>query len=267
MTTSTPALPFAGRVALVTGAARGIGLAVVRQLAGGGASLVGWDQPHVDWTEAAQAAGSSWLAFEGDVGSTDDWVRAIQATQERFGRLDILINNAGVSGDIGPLVDYDDAMFDHVMRVNARGVYLGLKHGARAMQAKGDQKDGARGGAIVNLSSVSGLGGGRYTVAYTASKHAVIGMTKLAASELAARNIRVNAVCPAPTATEMMFEMERAQSPGDPDIVRRAMTRIIPLGRYGEPEEIAAAVCFLASDAASFISGVALPVDGALKAA
>jgi NAD(P)-dependent dehydrogenase (short-subunit alcohol dehydrogenase family) len=150
-------------------------------------------------------------------------------------------------------------MFDHVMRVNARGVYLGLKHGARAMQAKG--------GAIVNLSSVSGLGGGRYTVAYTASKHAVIGMTKLAAAELAPRNNRVNAVCPAPTATEMMFEMERTQSPRDPELVRRAMTRIIPLGRYGEPDEIAAAVCFLASDAASFISGVALPVDGGLKAA
>jgi NAD(P)-dependent dehydrogenase (short-subunit alcohol dehydrogenase family) len=199
------------------------------------------------------------MTFEGDVGTTDDWVRAVQATQERFGGLDILVNNAGVSGDIGPLVDYDDDMFDHVMRVNARGVYLGLKHGARAMQAKG--------GAIVNLSSVSGLGGGRYTVAYTASKHAVIGMTKLAAAELAPRNIRVNAVCPAPTATEMMFEMERTQSPRDPELVRRALTRIIPLGRYGEPDEIAAAVCFLASDAASFISGVALPVDGGLKAA
>ena len=259
MTPPTPALPFANRVALVTGAARGIGLAVVRQLAAGGACVVGWDQTDADWTDAAQAAGASWLAFNGDVGSADDWERALRATQSRFGRLDILVNNAGVSGDIGPLADYSDAMFDHVMRVNARGVYLGLKHAARAMHANG--------GAIVNLSSVSGLGGGRYTVAYTASKHAVIGMTKLAAAELATRNIRVNAVCPAPTATEMMFEMERTQSPADPDIVRRAMTRIIPLGRYGEPDEIAAAVCFLASDAASFISGVALPVDGALKAA
>ena len=255
----TTTLDFTGRVALVTGAARGIGLAVVRQLAAGGANVVGWDVPGVDWSEAAQAAGANWLALHGDVGEAADWERAMTATQERFGHLDILVNNAGISGEIGPLTDYDDAVFDDVMRVNARGVYLGLKHGARAMKAQG--------GSIVNLSSVSGLGGGRFTVAYTASKHAVIGMTKLAAAELAHFRIRVNAVCPAPTSTEMMFQMERTQSPDDPEIVRRAMTRLIPLGRYGEPEEIAAAVCFLASDAASFISGVALPVDGALKAA
>ena len=254
-----PSFNFSGRVALVTGAARGIGLAVVRQLAAGGACVAGCDLPGVDWSEAAAAAGPNWLPLQGDVGNAADWERAMAATQERFGRLDILVNNAGISGEIGPLADYDDAVFDEVMRVNARGVYLGLKHAARAMKAHG--------GAIVNLSSVSGLGGGRYTVAYTASKHAVVGMTQLAAAELAHYRIRVNAVCPAPTGTEMMFEMERTQSPADPDIVRRAMTRLIPLGRYGEPDEIAAAVCFLASDASSFISGAALPVDGALKAA
>lgn len=249
---------FSGRVALVTGAARGIGLAVVRKLAADGASVVGWDMPGADWTDAAQAAGARWLAVEGDVGEAADWQRAVQATRDRFGSLDILVNNAGISGDIAPLTDYDDAMFDQVLRVNTRGVYLGLKHGAQAMKAAG--------GSIVNLSSVSGLGGGRFTIAYTASKHAVIGMTKLAAAELATHRIRVNAVCPAPTATEMMFSMERTQSPDAPDIVRRAMTKMIPLGRYGEPDEIAVAVCFLASDAASFITGAALPVDGGLKA-
>lgn len=250
---------FAGKVALVTGAARGIGWAVARQLVDAGASVVAWDLPSADWSREPDASSDRWLELHGDVGVASDWERAIAATVERFGSLDILVNNAGISGDIGPLVDYDDAVFDRVMRVNARGVYLGLKHGARALAA--------RGGAIVNLSSVSGIGGGRHTVAYTASKHAVVGMTKLAASELAAQGIRVNAVCPAPTGTEMMFATERSKSPDDPDLVRRAMTRMIPMGRYGEPDEIAEAVCFLASDAASFITGVALPVDGGLKAA
>jgi 3alpha(or 20beta)-hydroxysteroid dehydrogenase len=248
----TAGLDFTGRVAIVTGAARGIGLAVARQLAAGGASVVGFDLPG----SGDDAPGFS---QHGDVGEAADWERVVQATLARFGRLDILVNNAGISGELGPLTEYDDAEFDRVMRVNTRGVYLGMKHAARAMKANG--------GAIVNLSSVSGLGGGRFTIAYTASKHAVVGMTKLAAAELAHFRIRVNAVCPAPTATEMMFAMERTQSPDDPDIVRRAMTKMIPLGRYGEPEEIAQAVCFLASDAASFISGAALPVDGGLKAA
>ena len=248
----TTAFDFHGRVAIVTGAARGIGLAVARQLEAGGAQIVSVDLP-------GMGDGAPGTLVHGDVGDAADWERIVQATLERHGRLDVLVNNAGISGDLGPLTDVDDAMFDRVMRVNVRGVYLGMKHAARVMKAGG--------GSIVNLSSVSGLGGGRYTIAYTASKHAVVGMTKLAAAELATFRIRVNAVCPAPTATEMMFAMERTQSPDDPEIVRRAMTRMIPLGRYGEPDEIAAAVCFLASEAASFISGVALPVDGALKAA
>ena len=250
------------RIALVTGASRGIGKSIALRLAKDGRHVVlvsRTEGPLSEVKAQIEAAGGSASFKAADIADSVAWAKAVEDIAAEHGRLDILVNNAGISGEIGPLVDYDDDVFDSVMRVNARGVYLGLKHAARAMKAGG--------GSIVNLSSVSGLGGGRFTVAYTASKHAVVGMTKLAAAELAPLRIRVNAVCPAPTSTEMMFEMERTQSPADPEIVRRAMTRMIPLGRYGEPEEIATAVCFLASDAASFISGAALPVDGALKAA
>lgn len=252
-----------GRVAIITGAARGIGLATVRTFAEAGASIVAFDLPQSSITETKRIAdemGVSFLACQGDVASADDWQRVVKETLVQFGRIDILVNNAGVSGVIGSMLDYPDDVFDHVMAVNARGVFLGMKYVGQAMKANGN------GGAMVNISSVSGIGGGRYVIAYTASKHAVVGMTKLAAAELAQFKIRVNALCPAPTATEMMFEMERSQSPADPDAIRRGMSRMIPLGRYGEPEEIANAILFLASDAASFITGTAIPIDGGLKA-
>ena len=249
---------LAGRVALVTGAARGIGLATVQQLASAGARVVAFDVVGSPWSEVRATGAVELLEVEGDVGHGPDWERAMQTTLQRFGQIDVLVNNAGISGGIGPLVDCSDDMFDEVMRVNARGVFLGLKHGARAMKG--------RGGAIVNVSSVSGIGGGRFTVAYTASKHAVVGMTKLAAVELAPSGIRVNAVCPAPTSTEMVFSMERSLSPADPEAVRRGMTRMIPMGRYAEPGEIARLILFLASDASSFMTGTAIPIDGGLKA-
>jgi NAD(P)-dependent dehydrogenase (short-subunit alcohol dehydrogenase family) len=197
------------------------------------------------------------VPFEADVAEADDWQRAVNLARERFGRLDIVVNNAGISGFIGPLVDYPVESFDRVMAVNARGVFLGMKLSAPAMED---------GGSIVNISSISGIGGGANTLAYTASKHAVIGMTKLAAIEFAPRRIRVNAVCPAPTATEMMFGLAREKSPDDLEGFRRSFEQNIPLGRYGEAEEVAAAIAFLASDEASFSTGAVLTVDGGMRA-
>ena len=259
MTHLSTASSMAGRVALVTGAARGISLSTVRLLSEQGVRIAAFDLPGSDWSEVTQVTGTSALLIEGDVANPADWDRCISQTLSQFSQLDILVNNAGISGALCSLTRYDDDVFDKVMSVNVKGVYLGLKHGASAM--------GTRGGSIINVSSVSGIGGGRFTIAYTASKHAVVGMTKLAAAELAQKNIRVNAVCPAPTATEMMFSMERTHSPDDPAAVRRAMTGMIPLGRYGEPSEIAAVIVFMASDGASFMTGTAVPVDGGLKAA
>ena len=133
-----------------------------------------------------------------------------------------------------------------------------MKYAGRVMKA--------RGGAIINIASVSGLSSSRFILPYTASKHAVIGMTKAAALELAPHGIRVNAVCPAPTATEMMFNLERTQSPNNPLAVRQRFTESIPLCRYAEPAEIAAVVAFLTSGESSFMTGAAVTVDGGMLA-
>jgi NAD(P)-dependent dehydrogenase (short-subunit alcohol dehydrogenase family) len=244
---------LSGKVAIVTGAARGIGLAAVRRLVEDGGQVLAFDLPD----SGMEASHPRILPFEGDVAEAEDWRRAVELARTRFGRLDILVNNAGISGFIGPLVDYPVESFDQVMAVNARGVFLGMKHSAPAMED---------GGSIVNISSISGIGGGANTLAYTASKHAVIGMTKLAAIEFAPRRIRVNAVCPAPTATEMMFGLAREKSPDDLEGFRRSFEQHIPLGRYGEPDEVAAAIAFLASDQSSFSTGAVLTVDGGMRA-
>jgi NAD(P)-dependent dehydrogenase (short-subunit alcohol dehydrogenase family) len=244
---------LSGKVAIVTGAARGIGLAAVRRLVADGAQVLALDLPGSELVDTDQRI----VPFEGDVAEAGDWQRAVELARTRFGRLDILVNNAGIGGFIGPLVDYPVESFDRVMAVNARGVFLGMKHSAPAMED---------GGSIVNISSISGIGGGANTLAYTASKHAVIGMTKLAAIEFAPRRIRVNAVCPAPTATEMMFGLAREKSPDDQEGFRRSFEQTIPLGRYGEADEVAAAIAFLASDQASFSTGAVLTVDGGMRA-
>jgi len=248
---------LAGRVALVTGAARGIGLATVTRLAREGADIVAFDLPGPslqDAVNAAEAAGRSAVTFEGDVALSDDWRRVVELALQRFGRIDILFNNAGVSGQLRALLDYPDDDFDRVMAVNVRGVFLGTKYVGATMKK--------RGGAIINNSSIMGFSGGRRVCAYTASKHAVIGLTKTAANELARYGIRVNAVCPSPVATEMMADAERVISPENPKAAREAFTQGSPLGRYCEPAEVAAVVAFLASDDASYLNGVALPVDG-----
>jgi 3alpha(or 20beta)-hydroxysteroid dehydrogenase len=248
------------RVIIITGAANGIGLATLDLFLANGAKIIAFDMDEAGLKTAALHRPSDTLACViGDVANSDDWARAVDMAQTRFGGVDALFNNAGISGPRATILDYPEAEFDRVMAVNVRGVFLGIQHAGNAMKARGK-------GAIVNTSSIVGFTGGRNINAYTASKHAVIGLTKAAAVELAPHNIRVNAVCPSPTATEMMFKLERELAPDDPTSIRAAFASSSPMNRYGEPSEVAAAVAWLCSDGASYITGIALPIDGGMVA-
>ena len=249
-----------GRVAMITGAANGIGLAAVTIFLANGARVLAFDQDEAGLAAlAAHHAPDTLQTIRGDVSNAQDWGRAIETAHSQFGGLDALFNNAGITGPRGSILTYPEAEFDQVMAVNVRGVFLGIQYGGQAMKARG-------GGAIVNTSSIVGFTGGRNIHAYTASKHAVLGLTKSAAVELASVNIRVNAVCPSPTATEMMFKLERELAPHDPQSIRAIFEANSPMNRYGQPEEVAAAAAWLCSDGASYVTGIALPIDGGMVA-
>jgi NAD(P)-dependent dehydrogenase (short-subunit alcohol dehydrogenase family) len=204
-------------------------------------------------------AGGSVLAAAADVTDEAQVRSYVDAAVAEFGGVDALINNAGIEGPVCPMTETDAADFDRVIAVNVRGVWLGMKHAAPAIAARG-------GGAIVNLSSVAGLSGTPGIVAYGASKHAVIGMTKTGALEFAPMRIRVNAICPSPVETRMMRSLEAGMNPADPAGAHDMIAASIPLGRYGEPFDVAALMCFLCSDDAAFLSGAAIPIDGAMRA-
>jgi 3alpha(or 20beta)-hydroxysteroid dehydrogenase len=236
-----------GKVALITGAARGMGAATARLFVAEGAKVVLGDVlPEVK--ETAESLGGDTVALILDVTDETAWHDAVAETEQVFGRLDVLVNNAGVLR-INELGNTSTEEYRLVMDVNAMGVFLGMREAAPAMKRAG-------GGAIVNVSSVEGLGGNRFLVPYTASKFAVRGMTKAAAIELAADHIRVNSVHPGGIDTPMV----RAFAPTDDNM--KWVGKQVPMSRMGRPEEVAEATAFLASDAASYITGAELAVDG-----
>ncbi|WP_299329471.1 SDR family NAD(P)-dependent oxidoreductase [Parasphingopyxis sp.] len=253
--------PLKGQIALVTGATQGIGLAVVTRLARDGADIIALDLPrgdHDGLVAKVEAAGRKIHSVKGSVADAASWRAALEIIEKTGGKLDILVNNAGISGYLGLLADYPDEQFDEIMEINVRGVFLGLKYCLPALIE-------ARGSAV-NISSIAGIRGGANISGYAASKHAVVGLTQAAASENAMRGVRVNAVCPAPIQTDMIDELARTRRPDNPEAFAESFRSGLPMGRYGEPEEVANVIAFLVGPEASFVNGAIVPVDGGATA-
>ena len=256
-------LAFSDKIVLITGAAGGIGLATTLAFVRSGATVFAMDLLGSSLAESVAAMTDlpgSIVMIEGDVTQADDWQRAVDVITDEFGGLDILVNNAGIIEAGSRLEKFDENVFDRVMAVNAKGTFLGMKAVIPAMRKR-------HGGAIVNVSSISGHCGSAVATAYTASKHAVLGMTKSAALDLAEYDIRVNAVCPAPIDTPMVRNLGARQQAKDPSFdIAAVMSSGTPLKRLGDPDEVASAILFLASEQSSFITGAGLPVDGGVLA-
>lgn len=249
---------FDGKVALVTGAGGGIGLATAAAFATAGASVVLADRNKETVAKAVEelsAAGHDAMGVTCDVTDAAQVNEMIERAIRTYGRLDAAFNNAGVNSEAAAFLDTSDDEFERVMAVNLRGVWNCMKGEVRQMMAQGS-------GAIVNCASIGGLKGSRGRSAYSASKHAVIGLTRSAALDYAAKGIRVNAVCPGMIKTPMAVHVTKNY---DPEIMARMVAQE-PIGRFGEPEEIAAAVVWLCSPAASFMVGHAMTVDGGILA-
>jgi len=242
---------FSGKVVMVTGGMSGIGAACVNLFVSHGASVISLDMaPSVDPRPPQDPHRLALL--QGNVACAHDVAWAVEVAVERFGHLDIGVNCAGILGARLPLIDQDDDALDELFSVNVRGIYLSAKYQLRAMLARGTR------GAIINVASVFGLRALETFGLYSATKHAVIGLTKAAAVEVGPRGIRVNAVAPGPVRTPFIGVLaEEAE---------KVSASRIPLKRIGEPSDVAAAIAWLASDEACFITGAIFAVDGGITA-
>ena len=246
-----------GRTAIITGGASGIGEATVRRFVAEGARVVIADVQDDRGEELARELGDVALFQHTDVTNEDDVRAAVERCVREFGELDVMFNNAGFVGGAGPISSIPVEEFDRTIAVLLRGVFLGMKHAAAAMQARGT-------GSIISTASIAGLTGGTGTHVYAAAKSAVIQLTRSVALEMAASGVRVNCICPGGVATPLV------QSVGDQvlpiEVVEKALASYQPLRRAGLPEDIANAALWLASDESSFVTGHALVVDGGYTA-
>ena len=251
-------MSMAEKVAVVTGGGSGIGKATCLEFARAGAKVA-----VVDVNAAAGAAtvgeirasGATAEFIQADVTRADEVRGYVAGAIAKFGRIDAFFNNAGIEGAVRPLVDYPEEIFDRVMAVNVRGVFLGLKHVLPVMISQ-------KAGSIINAASVAAFYGPSGLGAYAASKHAILGLTRVAAGEVGKTGVRVNAVCPGPIHTPLWSAIEREANRENPETVSERFLSRNPSGRFGEPEEVARVVVFLASDAASYVNGAAWTIDG-----
>jgi NAD(P)-dependent dehydrogenase (short-subunit alcohol dehydrogenase family) len=241
-----------GRVAIVTGAARGIGAAIARAFDDRGASVVICDIAGNPEQVASGLRAS--IGVVCDVSSEDDVDALIERTLGEFGRLDIVVNNAGIDGAFNPLAESAPDTFDQVIAVNLRGVYLVMRKSIPALISSG-------GGSVINIASVAAVVAFAGTSAYTASKAGVVGLTRLAAHEYGSSGVRVNAILPGVIETPMLADLKEAA----PEMYEQVRTQAVAMtsqARLGQPDEIASVAAFLAGDGASFLTGAAIPVDG-----